>query len=831
MIEAIRLKDFLSHEDTAIELEDGINVFVGSNGAGKSSVIDAITYALYGEHTRDTDRNLVRRGASGSAVSLTFTYGHDRYIVERVLGPGGRLERAVLRQLAPIDRPLIAGERKQYGESLNQRVAALLRLDYEKMRVAAIIQQGELESIIQYTPSKFKALMDSLIGIDRLGTAYEAMREPIEEFRNRLRAECLGKYDDQNYQQLLDDIEQVVSEIGESERNRGIVESELNSANERYEKLRARLSELEPLRLKREELERQRAQLNSYVSKLLEDMGRRKRELEVDIPMAEKMLEASAVINSAQAELNEITQEESRLTEAISELESAIGIAKKSKQEISGIESEIKKESGELQRTGEKLDELNAEMEKLGSPEVIQFPENLEEMIEDLGKSRDALRDRISMIKEKVRNYEEIKERGICPTCDSDAKTVNVEFKLTSAVSELASVRAELESVEQSISEKRQLLNQRNEYMVKIDRKNAVLSLMENYRAQIEQIKSRISSLTARRTELETDVERLGSLEAEREARKKELKALRDREKDAREKYTSGRQAESWLEAKSIHSMEDIENMKAELKEIETKIRTAGDRSDIRNMSIDEISEQLVKMVLELEDETRQFDESEYDRLQRDVKSSEAEISRIAGRAEAIRLKIVELQEEKSKLDAVRGEVEGARKYITVYENIRKEIFNRDGSLATSLRSWAIRELSLYASEYVRSFGIGISEVRLSEKKRDVSIECYSPNGMMDIKSLSGGESVAIALAIRFAMARLMGMGMIDFIILDEPTVYLDEERKRSLVNIISGFNAGQGTLKQMVIITHDREIFENSTVDAMFQFEKQNGITKVKKT
>ncbi|MEM3810879.1 MAG: AAA family ATPase, partial [Conexivisphaerales archaeon] len=105
MIEKIILKDFLSHENTELTLEDGINVFLGNNGAGKSSVIDAITYALYGKHTRDRDRNLVRRGASGSAVSLAFTYGHNRYSVERVMGSGGKLERAVLKQLAPVERP------------------------------------------------------------------------------------------------------------------------------------------------------------------------------------------------------------------------------------------------------------------------------------------------------------------------------------------------------------------------------------------------------------------------------------------------------------------------------------------------------------------------------------------------------------------------------------------------------------------------------------------------------------------------------------------------------------------------------------------------------
>ena len=62
MIENVELVNFISHKDTSIQLENGVNVFIGANGAGKSSVIDAITYALYGEHTRDVSRIFLRRG-------------------------------------------------------------------------------------------------------------------------------------------------------------------------------------------------------------------------------------------------------------------------------------------------------------------------------------------------------------------------------------------------------------------------------------------------------------------------------------------------------------------------------------------------------------------------------------------------------------------------------------------------------------------------------------------------------------------------------------------------------------------------------------------------
>ena len=51
MITSIELVDFLSHSDTKLKFEEGVTIFVGDNGAGKSSIIDAITFSLFGQHT------------------------------------------------------------------------------------------------------------------------------------------------------------------------------------------------------------------------------------------------------------------------------------------------------------------------------------------------------------------------------------------------------------------------------------------------------------------------------------------------------------------------------------------------------------------------------------------------------------------------------------------------------------------------------------------------------------------------------------------------------------------------------------------------------------
>jgi exonuclease SbcC len=161
-----------------------------------------------------------------------------------------------------------------------------------------------------------------------------------------------------------------------------------------------------------------------------------------------------------------------------------------------------------------------------------------------------------------------------------------------------------------------------------------------------------------------------------------------------------------------------------------------------------------------------------------------------------------------------------AAEFARMLENIRSQIFNRDGPIGTSLRSWAIKVISEKASDYASLFNIGISRIELAEKARDVSITCYGRQGEIDIDSLSGGEKVAVALALRLGIAFMMGSSKLDFVILDEPTTHLDEDRRKALVRIVSdAFREGTGPLSQLIIITHDSDIFEDSEVDRIFRF------------
>ncbi len=168
------------------------------------------------------------------------------------------------------------------------------------------------------------------------------------------------------------------------------------------------------------------------------------------------------------------------------------------------------------------------------------------------------------------------------------------------------------------------------------------------------------------------------------------------------------------------------------------------------------------------------------------------------------------------------SELKTVKEYMTQLDSIKSNVFSRDGSVATSLRSWALNTISTKASEYLTLLNTKIQRIQLSEKARDITITCHSKKEVLDLESLSGGEQVSVALALRLGMAKLLGSSNLNLMILDEPTTHLDAERKKSLVEVLSQLSniSNSEMPMQFIIITHDAEIFEDSTVEKIYKFE-----------
>ena len=272
MITSIELGDFLSHSNTKLEFENGVTVFVGDNGAGKSSIIDAITFALFGQHTRKSNKGLIKRGANQGFAKVRFSVNSKQFEAVRKIDSKGTLA-AKFAEVIDDDRiEIAAGERKQFGESMTHEVERILGLDFEKLKIASIVQQGELNTIINAKPKEFKELLNAIIGIDKLDIASKAMKTVNKEFREKIK-EDVG-YDDTHIEILLRDLKKYEKEIEESKPEKDQLELKQEKLKNEVDELRKKIETEAPKIDKIKQIELRKKELLSYAKEAIREIQR-----------------------------------------------------------------------------------------------------------------------------------------------------------------------------------------------------------------------------------------------------------------------------------------------------------------------------------------------------------------------------------------------------------------------------------------------------------------------------------------------------------------------------------------------------------------------------
>ena len=823
MIDRVKLQNFLSHKETDLHLGRGATVFVGANGAGKSSIIDAITFALYGEHVRGPNEALVKDGSAGTAVSVEFDTGSRSFLVERKLDRKGRLEGAVLKETTGggVPKQLAAGERKQFDESTTSgEVAKLLGLDYARMRVAAIIQQGELDSIIRnFTPKEFKALVNSLIGIDGLEAAYQNMLEVINKFRSGLR-DAYG-YDDTNVGTL-------VMVIGDKERSL----QENRVGIERTEKVlavfRKHQAELKRWKSAADPLREKAGQVRENVRGLVKYVAGRRAEL------SRELSDLDSVVSRAPGSLRLVATEASvgRRIEVFTAKKSA---AERTVEELNTKLAELRPLKGRPKELGTTVSKARGSLDLLAR---MSTPESrLRAIDSEIRKATT----RLSVLEREKGSWEANNETakklefkdGICPVCGTKVDHIKPIFDLKEIELHLQAHDKEIEELESSKSgwEAERETVQADVASVLVAKSfledNGIAG--EEDVAALEREKSRLEGELARVPKHTADLQKARGTKTRMEG---ELTKLG-------KKLTDIAAARTFLAEHKISSKEDVRRIgrrKAELHrslyrlpENIDSLKDAKDPKSLKALTIDDHAKDLYSVIIKLGREASRFDAKEYaektevldDITSRNIPDQVAKLQMFKTGAE----------KDESELKAWRNAVEVLKRaegFAAALSKIREKVYHRDGPVPSSLRSWALNRIGLKASEYARSFNIDVSSLQLKEKSGHVSIECYGPRGSVETTALSGGEKVAIALALRFGMAYVMGGYKLDFVILDEPTIHLDPERRAAMVDIVSGLGAEDSPIKQTVIISHDSDIFEEADVDVVYRFEKTPEGTKV---
>jgi len=706
LIKRIVLNNFLSHTDTSLEFHPGITVFVGHNGSGKSSIVDSITFALFDEHTRKSHKNLLTRGIgsgyvnneTGSYVILEFSIGPINYRIKRQIDSQGRLTSVKLEQKVKnsnnnlnmdqnersIYRSIISGERKQLGESVIHKTESIMGINYTKLQIAGVIQQGEISKIIDSQPKEFKELLNNMIGLDRLDKSFINMHGVIEDFRKILREKTQG-YDDNQINILIKKTKDNESRFLQSKQSLNAILIELSQKTETLNELEKQIEILEPKIAKLSEI-------RSLENTLLKYLQERSNSLKTEIDKSQRM---------------------------IVDIKNAVRFLR-DKDEVFIT----------IQMVSSELDELNSK--------VIQVEG-------EIGKLKG-----FTECAQKI----QIKD-GKCPVCNSEIISLNQMFDISHINFE----------INKKIKEKQFLLSE--------------ISKLNKEEMEFKRKEKNI--ISAERTLLNYD-------------------------------FDNGESIDS-LE----HKLDDLKKDYQSLSKLQLDTLININLSEYK---LDDYSTNLIDIIQNMRNDVIEVDLNSYKQKKLTKNKLSAELVNIHNQRAILEKTIVDIQSENSEFQTLITELSSAAKFISDLENIRSTVFNRDGIVSSSLRTRALNLISTKASEYINIFNVGLSKVTLIEKPREIKVLCYGKRGEIDTVSLSGGEKVAVSLAIRMGIAFLMGSSKIDFIVLDEPTTNLDEERRRSFVKIISNvFSKGMSPLSQMIIITHDEEIFENSEVEQVYKF------------
>ena len=170
----LELTNFLAYRAPEPINFDGIKLacISGNNGVGKSSLLDAITWALWGKARARREDDLIHQGQREMQVSLDFEQDGIRYRVLRRRARTGRGRRSALDLLVwgadESPRRIKADGIRRSQDKINQ----ILRLDYETFVHSAFLRQGRADAFTLKTPAERKRILAEILGLDKW-TVYE----------------------------------------------------------------------------------------------------------------------------------------------------------------------------------------------------------------------------------------------------------------------------------------------------------------------------------------------------------------------------------------------------------------------------------------------------------------------------------------------------------------------------------------------------------------------------------------------------------------------------------------------------------------------------------
>ncbi|MFZ8808568.1 MAG: AAA family ATPase [Pyrobaculum sp.] len=553
MIKKIEIVNFKAYGKASFRFGEGVNFIYGANGSGKTSLMEAISVALFGWQWVNSWggnkwSNYLRRGAAWGEVKLYLSHGGREIVVARRFSEKGGIPSGTY---LAVDGGVVAR-----GDSdVTATLVSKLGLGLDEYAHLLYIRQGELRRILQET-----RYIDRIFRLDEFDKVDEVVKEVHDEFRARR--------------------ERAGGRLEELEKRLPVLRSRLDGLRRRLEEAEKRAAELEEASARFREVERLYLELRERHASLAKEREALEKKLE----------EAAQLALSAEKDVEQLEAELEAIRKAAEELKSL-------------------PEVGDVEKEYFELRQAVATAERV-PPEVRSYdPRSLEETrrrLEEASRRHGEVKTRLALLRDVLRLAQRA-EGGRCPVCGSPLSRDAVqrhelevlglekeEERLSKLIAQLKAEVGRLEELDRLYhsykphlaldlpSARRRLAELEALYQKKkeVEKRRAYLSAQVAREAEVAR---RLEELKARKAEAERKIQevnqRLGELEAELAAAAEALKKLEAEYaalKTRHEEYLAARSVAAELRRQIAETEKELAALAGELE----KAKSDAERLD-----------------------------------------------------------------------------------------------------------------------------------------------------------------------------------------------------------------------------------------------------------
>jgi exonuclease SbcC len=181
----IEVENFLAYRTPGSLKLDGIHIacLAGPNGAGKSSLLDAITWALWGKARSNSPDELIHQGARNMRVRLVFDQAGQRYQVIRQRKAGKQGVSGLSLHAWDAGKEAWRDLSAARLVDTQKKIEALLHLDYDTFINSAFLMQGRADEFTTKTPAQRKQVLATILGLSHWEMFEARAKDCIAETR------------------------------------------------------------------------------------------------------------------------------------------------------------------------------------------------------------------------------------------------------------------------------------------------------------------------------------------------------------------------------------------------------------------------------------------------------------------------------------------------------------------------------------------------------------------------------------------------------------------------------------------------------------------------